>query len=62
VADRAAAVEARAKSPAARVAEGDEARTLVAGIRRLMRADPIDRISLSRRVAAAVTERVGYPI
>jgi len=62
VADRAAAVEARAKSLAARVAEGDEARTLVAGIRRLMRADPIDRISLSRRVAAAVTERVGYPI
>jgi alkylation response protein AidB-like acyl-CoA dehydrogenase len=62
VADRAAAVEARAKSLAARVAEGDEARTLVAGIRRLMRADPIDRISLSRRVAAAVTARVAYPI
>jgi hypothetical protein len=62
VADRAASVEQRAKSLAARVAEGDEARTLVAGIRRLMRGDPIDRIALSRRIAAAVTERSGYPI
>ena len=62
VADRAASVEQRAKSLAARVAEGDEARTLVAGIRRLMRGDPIDRIALSRRIAGAVTERSGYPI
>jgi alkylation response protein AidB-like acyl-CoA dehydrogenase len=62
VADRAASVEQRAKGLAARVAEGDEARTLVAGIRRLMRGDPIDRIALSRRIAAVVTERSGYPI
>jgi alkylation response protein AidB-like acyl-CoA dehydrogenase len=62
VADRAAAVEARAKTLAARVAEGDEARTLAAGVRRLMRTDPIDRIALSRRVAAAVNTRIGYPI
>jgi alkylation response protein AidB-like acyl-CoA dehydrogenase len=62
VADRAATVEQRAKSLAPRVAEGDEARTLVAGIRRLMRGEPVDRIALSRRVAAAVTERSGYPI
>jgi alkylation response protein AidB-like acyl-CoA dehydrogenase len=62
VADRAASVEARAKTLAARVAEGDEARTLVAGVRRLMRTDPIDRIALSRRVAAAVNTRSGYPI
>ena len=62
VAERAAAVEQRARSLAATVAEGDEARTLVAGIRRLMRGEPVDRIALSRRVAAAVTERAGYPV
>jgi alkylation response protein AidB-like acyl-CoA dehydrogenase len=62
VADRAATVEARAKSLAARVAEGDEARTLVAGIRRLMRADQVDRIAVSRRIAGAVTDSVGYPL
>ena len=62
VADRAAAVEARAKSLAARVADGDEARTLVAGIRRLMRADQIDRIAISRRIAGAVTGSEGYPL
>lgn len=62
VAERAAAVEQRARALASRVADGDEARTLVAGIRRLMRGEPIDRIALSRRVAAAVTERAGYPL
>jgi hypothetical protein len=62
VADRAASVEARAKGLAGRVAEGDEARTLVAGIRRLMRTDPIDRIAIARRVAAAVASHAGYPI
>jgi len=62
VAERAAAVEQRAKSLAARVAEGDEARTLSAGIRRLMRTEPVDRIAISRRIAGAVMERTGYPI
>jgi alkylation response protein AidB-like acyl-CoA dehydrogenase len=62
VADRVAAVEQRARSLAARVAEGDDARTLSAGIRRLMRTEPVDRIAISRRIAAAVTERSGYPL
>jgi alkylation response protein AidB-like acyl-CoA dehydrogenase len=62
VAERAATVEGRAKSLAARVAEGDQARTLVAGIRRLMRGEPRDRIAVSRRVAAAVTAAGGYPV
>jgi alkylation response protein AidB-like acyl-CoA dehydrogenase len=62
VAERFPGIEARARGLAARVAEGDEARTLAAGIRRLMRAEPIDRIGLYRRVSAAVTERGGYPI
>jgi alkylation response protein AidB-like acyl-CoA dehydrogenase len=61
VADRSLQVEARAKGLAASLAEGDEARTLVAGIRRLLRGDPVDRIAIGRRVAAAVIARGGYP-
>ncbi len=62
VADRLGAVERRAKALAASVTTGDEARTLVAGIRRILRADPVDVIAIGRRVAAAVTERGGYPV
>lgn len=62
VAERVAAAEARAKQLAGRVAEGDDARTLVAGIRRLLRTDPIDQVAISRRIAAAVSERAGYPL
>ena len=43
------------------LAGGDEARTLVAGLRRLLRGEPVDRIGMGRRVAAAVTDRGGYP-
>lgn len=62
IADRASAVEGRAKSLAARVAEGDEARTLSAGVRRLMRTEPVDRIAISRRIAGVVSERTRYPL
>jgi alkylation response protein AidB-like acyl-CoA dehydrogenase len=62
VADRAAQVESRAKSLGASLAEGDEARTLVAGLRRLLRGEPVDRIALGRRVAASVIARGGYPV
>lgn len=61
VAERAASVEARAKALGASLAEGDEARTLVAGLRRILRGEPIDRIALGRRVAASVIARGGYP-
>lgn len=61
IADRASAVEARAKGLGASLAEGDEARTLVAGLRRILRGEPIDRIALGRRVAASVIARGGYP-
>ena len=61
VADRAAAVESRAKSLGASLAEGDEARTLVAGLRRLLRGEPIDRIAIGRRVAASVISHGGCP-
>jgi butyryl-CoA dehydrogenase len=62
VAERSAEVERRAKQLAARVADGDEARTLAAGVRRLLRGEPLDVIALGRRVAAAVAQRGGYPV
>jgi Acyl-CoA dehydrogenase, C-terminal domain len=61
VAERSAAVEMRAKALGASLAEGDEARTLVAGLRRILRGEPVDRIALGRRVAASVIARGGYP-
>jgi alkylation response protein AidB-like acyl-CoA dehydrogenase len=61
VAERSASVEARAKVLGASLAEGEEARTLVAGLRRILRGEPIDRIALGRRVAASVIARGGYP-
>jgi len=61
VADRAGAVEQRAKALAATLAEGDEARTLIAGVRRLLRGEPVDRIAMGRSLAAAVIARGGYP-
>ncbi len=62
VAERSAAVEAVAKRLAASVAEGDEARTLVAGVRRLLRNEPTDTIALGRRIAESIRERGGYPL
>jgi alkylation response protein AidB-like acyl-CoA dehydrogenase len=61
VAQRTAAVEARAKAIAPSVVTGDEARTLVAGVRRLLRSEPVDQVALGRRVAAAITAAGGYP-
>jgi alkylation response protein AidB-like acyl-CoA dehydrogenase len=62
VADRMAELELRARSLAGSLAEGDEARLLVSGVRRLLRADPVDRIALVRRVASHVVTAGGYPV
>jgi alkylation response protein AidB-like acyl-CoA dehydrogenase len=62
VAERAAASEQRAKRLAASLAEGDEARTMVAGIRRLFRTEPLDTVAVGRRVAAGVVVAGGYPV
>jgi alkylation response protein AidB-like acyl-CoA dehydrogenase len=62
VADRIAELEMRARSLAGSLAEGDEARLLVSGVRRLLRADPVDRIALARRVAGHVLAAGGYPV
>ncbi len=62
VADRIGPVELTARAVAARVADGDDARLLLSGVRRFLRSDPVDSIELVRRVAARVTAAVGYPV
>jgi alkylation response protein AidB-like acyl-CoA dehydrogenase len=64
-----AAIDARtgpaeliARSLAATVAEGDDSRVLQAGIRRLLRTDPVDSVGRSRTVAAHVARAIGYPL
>jgi alkylation response protein AidB-like acyl-CoA dehydrogenase len=60
--DRAAAVDARARALAGSLAEGDEARMLQSGVRRMMRTDPIDRVALGRRVVQRVVAAGGSPV
>jgi len=62
VVERIGPVELTARTLAARVAEGDDARLLQAGIRRLFRGDPVDAIACGRRVAEHVTRSGGYPV
>ncbi len=45
---------------AARVREGDDRRMMLAGLRRLMRREPLDLVALRRGVAAALVGRGGY--
>jgi hypothetical protein len=61
IAERSSLIEARAKALGAALADGDEARTLVAGLRRLLRGEPINLIALARHVAASVLASGGYP-
>jgi alkylation response protein AidB-like acyl-CoA dehydrogenase len=61
VADRIGPAEILARSLAATVAEGDDARMLQSGTRRLLRGEPLDRIALIRRAAAHVSAAGGYP-
>lgn len=62
IAERSGAVGQRAKWLVESLAEGDEARTLRAGVRRLLRGEPLDRVALIRRVAATVIAAGGYPV
>ncbi|HSJ74412.1 MAG TPA: acyl-CoA dehydrogenase family protein [Miltoncostaeaceae bacterium] len=59
--ERAGAIEARARALAGSLGEGDEARMLQSGVRRMMRTDPVDRVALTRRVAERVVSAGGYP-
>ena len=62
VLERVGPAELIARSLAARIAEGDEARMLQSGIRRLLRGEPVDRIAIARRVAVAIEAAGGYPV
>ena len=62
VLERVGPAELTARLLAARIADGDEARMLQSGIRRLLRGEPVDRIAIARRVAAAVAATGGYPV
>ncbi|HEX9045215.1 MAG TPA: acyl-CoA dehydrogenase family protein [Candidatus Limnocylindrales bacterium] len=62
VADRVGPAELAARTLATRVADGDDARLLLSGIRRFLRSDPVDTIELTRRAAAHVVAAGGYPV
>ena len=62
VASRVGPAELVVRALAARIAEGDDARLLRTGIRRLLRAEAPDAIAVGRRVAEAVLAADGYPL
>ena len=55
-------VERMAGEVAARVQDGDDRRMMLAGLRRLMRREPLDVVALRRGVAAALVARGGYRV
>jgi alkylation response protein AidB-like acyl-CoA dehydrogenase len=62
IASRIGAAEITGRWLAASVAEGDDARLLQAGIRRLLRTEPVDLVSATRTVARHVNRSGGYPL
>jgi hypothetical protein len=59
VAERIGPFELTARTLASAVAEGDDARLLQAGIRRMLRGELENRFALTRRIAAAVVATDG---
>ena len=58
--DAAQRVEAAAKSALAAMAEGDTLRTLLAALRRVLKASPVNTVALRRALADAAVARGGY--
>jgi hypothetical protein len=58
--DAAQRVEAAAKNALAAMAEGDTLRTLLAALRRLLKASPANTVVMRRALADAVVARGGY--
>jgi alkylation response protein AidB-like acyl-CoA dehydrogenase len=58
--DAAMRIEASARQALAAMAQGDTLRTLLAGLRRLMKYVPIDTVTLRRGIADAAVARGGY--
>jgi alkylation response protein AidB-like acyl-CoA dehydrogenase len=54
-------VEAAAKQALAAMAEGDSLRTMLAALRRLLKASPINTVRLRRHIADEAVSRGGYP-
>jgi Rad3-related DNA helicase len=58
--DAAARIESSARQALAAMAAGDTLRTLLAGLRRLMKWVPIDTVTIRRRLADAAVAHGGY--
>jgi hypothetical protein len=59
--DAAGRVEMTARNVLAAMTEGDNLRTLLAALRRLLKVTPVNTVVLRRRIADAITEKKGYP-
>jgi hypothetical protein len=59
--DAAGRTELAARDALAAMTDGDMLRTLLAALRRFMKATPVNTVALRRQVAAAVAERRVYP-
>ena len=55
-------IETTARSAFAAMAEGDELRTRLAGLRRLLKVTPINDVRVRRRLSDAAVERGAYPL
>jgi alkylation response protein AidB-like acyl-CoA dehydrogenase len=61
VADAAGRVEIAARSALAAMTEGDNLRTLLAALRRLLKPAPVNTVARRRQIADAIIERKAYP-
>jgi hypothetical protein len=59
--DAASRVEASAKTALAAMSDGDQLRTLLAALRRLLKVTPVNTVALRRQLADATVERRTYP-
>src|SRR3954465_15146452 len=60
--DAAMRIDASARQALAATLEGDMLRTMLAGLRRLLKVAPINTVAARRRLADATVERGGYPL
>ncbi len=60
--DAAMRIDASARQALAATVDGDTLRTMLAGLRRLLKVAPINTVAARRRIADATVERGGYPL
>jgi hypothetical protein len=58
--DAGLATDALARTAIAAMASGDEQRTMLAALKRILKVGPINTVAARRRIADAVTEKKGY--